>query len=140
MCVECYGSILLWFWCDQPYHALTFQTGSIILFLTVLLFSSSCQFVLRKCSSLPFWKHLLLWKNFIWHPLIIISLFQFLVIRNIILKFINLLVRTKSPRYFCVLLIVSNFVFTMLLICQVTKMRIYGFMLHTYRNRTHIDI
>ena len=34
---------------------------------------------------------------------------------------------TKSPRYFCVLRIVSNFVFTMLLICQVTKIWTYGF-------------
>ena len=45
----------------------------------------------------------------------------------LILKFISLLVGAKSPRYVCVLHIVSNFVFTMLLILAI-KLQKLGFM------------
>ena len=57
-----------------------------------------------------------------------ITFFNPLLFSKLILKFINLLVDTKSPHYFCVLHILSNLFFTMLLICQVTKIRTDGFM------------
>ena len=41
---------------------------------------------------------------------------------------VNLLLGTQSPHYFCVLHIVSNFVFAMLLICEVTQIKFYEYM------------
>ena len=52
--------------------------------------------------------------------LLLYQLFHF--INNLILKLINLLVGAKSSRYFCILHIV--YVFTMVLICEITKIRI----------------
>ena len=100
---------------SQPYHVLTFQIGSIILFLIVLLLTSSYQFVLLNVGACYFGD--LPWENFI-HLFITFSK-SF----KLILGLIDLLVGTKSrsPHYFFVLHIVSNFVFSILLICQVKQ-------------------
>ena len=45
-------------------------------------------------------------------------------------KINEFLLGTKSLCYFCVLHIVSNFIFTILLIPGIIKVRIYGFMLY----------
>ena len=59
--------------------------------------------------------------------LLLYHLFKSLVISKLILKSINLSVGSKSSPSFCVLHIVSNFVLTMLFICQV-KLQKLGFM------------
>ena len=101
---------------SQPYHVLTFQIGSIILFLIVLLLTSSYQFVLLNVGACYFGDLPL--ENFIRHLFITFSK-PF----RLILELIDLLVGTKSrsPHYFFVLHIVSNFVFSILLICQVKQ-------------------
>ena len=75
-----------------------------------------------------FWRHLLSWeKRYMTFSYYYISFSKSF---KLILELIHLLVVTKSrsPHYFCVLHIVSSFVFTMLLIFQVTKLKMYGFM------------
>ena len=72
-------------------------------------------------------------------------LFRSLVIKQIV-KPISVLADIKSPCWSCVLHIVSNLVFVMILIYQVvstyqvTKIRNYGFLLCTYRNSKYTDI
>ena len=85
-------------------------------FLIVLLLTSSYQFVLLNVGACYFGDLPL--ENFIRHLFITFSK-PF----KLILELIDLLVGTKSrsPHYFFVLHIVSNFVFSILLICQVKQ-------------------
>ena len=127
-------SILFWF---RWHHHKTFRIWYIILFLIALLFSSLYQFFLLNLGACHFGDTHCDEKNFIWCP---ISTLPSSVRYNYVNPEINPLVGTKSPCYFCVLHIASNFVFAMLLINQVTKIRIYGFVLCTYGNKKHNDI
>ena len=124
MCVKCYGPNLCWF--GYHHHSyLNFQNWIYYLIFdsfAILKFISIC---FTYCKSMSFWRHLLpCEKLYMTSSYYFILFFNPLQFSRLILRFINLLVGTKSPHCFFVLLIVSNFVFTMLLICQV---RMYGF-------------
>ena len=61
---------------SPPYQILTFQIGSIVLFVMVLLFSSSRQFVLLNVGACHFGDIYCGERKFIWHPPIVISTFS----------------------------------------------------------------
>ena len=110
------------------------STISYVNFSNLIYYSSAFQFhinllYLMQEHAFLFERHLLPCKKlYMASSYYNITFFNPLLFSKLILKFINLLVDTKSPHYFCVLHIVSNMFFTMLLICQVAKIRTDGFM------------